>query len=312
MSVLPPILVIDSEPRSLETLERILEHDFDVRKATSVCDAEAILADEAIQVVLCDTRLPGMPGVDFLKVVRERWPDAVRLAISDGANAEDIVDIVRGVNEAGVYHYVTKPWQPDSLALTLKNAVRFYHLQRENELLAIELKLASNGAQKPPAGRRRGPPEPCRGDDGVVREPTSPMNQVCDHTRRVAPFDISVLITGETGAGKELIARSLHANSLRWNKPFVGENCAALPDELLESELFGHRRGSFTGAVEDHAGLFQRADGGTIFLDEIGEISPSFQAKLLRVLQEGGDPPAWRTPDAHCECARDRRHEPRS
>jgi two-component system response regulator HupR/HoxA len=113
------------------------------------------------------------------------------------------------------------------------------------------------------------------------------MNQVCDHTRRVAPFDISVLITGESGTGKELIARALHANSLRWNKPFVVENCAALPDELLESELFGHRRGSFTGAVEDHVGLFQRSDGGTVFLDEIGEVSPSFQAKLLRVLQEG-------------------------
>lgn len=283
MSVLPPILVVDDEVRSIEAFERILEHDFDVRKATSICDAEAILADEAIQAVLCDERMPGMPGVDFLKIVRERWPDAVRMLISDGAHAGNIV---QGVNEAGIYHSVTKPWQPDSLRLTLKNAVRLYTLQRENELLAIELKMVSNGAEKTPASRRPRLREN-RGDDGIVREQTSPMNQVCDHTRRVAPFDISVLITGESGTGKELIARALHANSLRWNKPFVVENCAALPDELLESELFGHRRGSFTGAVEDHIGLFQRADGGTVFLDEIGEVSPSFQAKLLRVLQEG-------------------------
>ena len=113
------------------------------------------------------------------------------------------------------------------------------------------------------------------------------MNAVCSRMRRVAPYNVSVLITGESGTGKELIARALHYNSLRWNKPFVVENCAALPDELLESELFGHRRGAFTGAVEEHTGLFERADGGTIFLDEIGEISPAFQAKLLRVLQEG-------------------------
>jgi two-component system response regulator HupR/HoxA len=199
----------------------------------------------------------------------------------------DAEDIIQGVNEAGIYQYVTKPWQPDSLTLTLKNAVRLYKLQRENELLAVELKMSSNRAEKVVAGRRQGLRETYQGDDGIVRDPASPMNEVCARMRRVAPFDISVMITGESGTGKELIARALHYNSLRWNKPFVVENCAALPDELLESELFGHRRGAFTGAVEDHVGLFQRADGGTVFLDEIGEVSPSFQAKLLRVLQEG-------------------------
>ena len=137
------------------------------------------------------------------------------------------------------------------------------------------------------AGRRQGLRETYQGDDGIVRDAASPMNEVCARMRRVAPYDISVLITGESGTGKELIARALHCNSLRWNKPFVVENCAALPDELLESELFGHKRGAFTGAVEDHVGLFQRADGGTVFLDEIGEVSPAFQAKLLRVLQDG-------------------------
>ena len=113
------------------------------------------------------------------------------------------------------------------------------------------------------------------------------MEQVCAKVQRVAPYDVTVLLSGESGTGKELCARALHYNSLRADKPFVVENCAALPDELLESELFGYKRGAFTGAVEDRAGLFERADGGTIFLDEIGEVSAAFQVKLLRVLQEG-------------------------
>ncbi len=284
LSALPSVLVIDGEAQSLEAIERILEDDFDVKKAASTEEAEAIMADEAIQVVLCDQRMPGMSGVEFLQVVRERWPDAVRMIVSDCTDAEDII---QSIDEAGIYQYVTKPWQPDSLTLTLKNAVRLYKLQRENELLSIELKMSSSRTEKSVASRRQGPRETYQGDDGIVRDAASPMNEVCARMRRVAPYDISVLITGESGTGKELIARALHSNSLRWNKPFVVENCAALPDELLESELFGHKRGAFTGAVEDHVGLFQRADGGTVFLDEIGEVSPAFQAKLLRVLQDG-------------------------
>jgi len=113
------------------------------------------------------------------------------------------------------------------------------------------------------------------------------MNQVCELVRHVAPFDVNVVLTGESGTGKELCARALHYNSLRQDKPFVAENCGALPDELLESELFGHKKGAFTGAIDDRIGLFEMASGGTIFLDEIGETSPAFQVKLLRVLQEG-------------------------
>ena len=283
MSRLPLVLVIDDEVRSVEALERILEDDFTVKKATSVREAEAILAEEAVQAVLCDQRMPGTSGVEFLKTVRERWPDVVRMIISGYTDAEDII---QGVNEAGIYQYVTKPWHPESLMLTLKNAVRLYDLQRQNQLLAVELKMSSNRAEKIVVSRKEGLREHYA-EDGIVRDGQSPMNAVCDRMRRVAPYSVSVLITGESGTGKELIARALHYNSLRWNKPFVVENCAALPDELLESELFGHRRGAFTGAVEEHTGLFERADGGTIFLDEIGEISPAFQAKLLRVLQEG-------------------------
>ncbi|MEW5707286.1 sigma-54 interaction domain-containing protein [Pelomicrobium sp.] len=121
----------------------------------------------------------------------------------------------------------------------------------------------------------------------LVRAPDSPLNAVCELAEAVAPYDISVLITGESGTGKELLARAIHDRSLRANRTFVVENCGAVPDPLLESELFGHRRGAFTGAYEDHVGLFQQADGGTLLLDEIGETSPAFQVKLLRVLQNG-------------------------
>ena len=284
MSSLPTILVIDDEVRSVEALERILEDDFDVKTATSVAEAETILAEEDVQAILCDQRMPDMTGVEFLKTARERWPDIVRMIISGYTDAEDII---QGINEAGIYQYVTKPWQPESLTLILKNAVRLYQLQRENELLAIELKMSPGRAAKVVAERKQELRDQYQIEDGIVRHRNSPMNEVCARIRRAAPYDVSVLVTGESGTGKELVARALHYNSLRWNKPFVVENCAALPDELLESELFGHRRGAFTGAVEDHIGLFQRADGGTIFLDEIGEVSPAFQAKLLRVLQEG-------------------------
>ncbi|MDQ5941992.1 MAG: two-component system, NtrC family, response regulator HupR/HoxA, partial [Pseudomonadota bacterium] len=125
------------------------------------------------------------------------------------------------------------------------------------------------------------------GLDGLIRAPNSPLNPVCQLVEKVAPFDLSVLVTGESGTGKEMVARAIHYCSRRAEKAFVIENCGALPDQLLEAELFGYKRGAFTGAYEDRIGLFQQADGGTIFLDEIGETSPAFQVKLLRVLQEG-------------------------
>ena len=280
----PSLLIIDDEARSVEALERILEEDFSVKTATSVEEAERILETDFVQILVCDQCMPDMTGVEFLKKAREQWPDLVRIIISGYTDAEDII---RGVNEAGIYQYITKPWQPESLLLTLKNAARLYQLQRNNELLAIELKMSSDRAEKIVDGRRQELKDSYSYDDGIVRSDNSPMNEICDKLAQLAPYDVFVLITGESGTGKELAARSLHYNSLRWNKPFVVENCGALPDELLESELFGHKRGAFTGAVEDHIGLFERANGGTIFLDEIGEVSPAFQVKLLRVLQEG-------------------------
>jgi two-component system response regulator HupR/HoxA len=283
-ATLPTILVIDDEVRSLESLERILSDDFDVKTAATIGEATEVLENEWAQVVLCDQRMPEQTGVEFLKTVRERWPDVIRMIVSGYTDAHDIID---GINEAGIYQYITKPWHPDSLILTLKNAVRLYELQRENELLAVEMKMSPSVAKKVVVNRREALRRDYDFDDGIVRGPDSPMNKVCETLRQVAPYDVPVVLTGASGTGKELAARALHYGSLRWNKPFVVENCGALPDQLLESELFGHKRGAFTGAVEDYVGLFERADGGTVFLDEISEVSPAFQVKLLRVLQEG-------------------------
>jgi two-component system response regulator HupR/HoxA len=284
MSSMPTILIIDDEVRSLETLERILGEDFDIKTAGNIEAARAILEKEWVQVILCDQRMPEVTGVEFLKEVREQWPEVIRMIISGYTDAEDIIS---SINEAGIYQYITKPWQPESLILTLKNAVRLFHLQRENELLAIELKASPQRFEQELQEKRQQLRQQHQYSDGIVRTETSVMNEVCDKLLQVAPFDVSVLICGESGTGKELAARALHYNSLRWDKPFVVENCGALPDELLESELFGYKKGAFTGAVEDRTGFFERAEGGTVFLDEIGEVSPAFQVKLLRVLQEG-------------------------
>lgn len=281
---LPTILIVDDEVRSLESLERNLFADFDVRTATSAAEAEKILEQEWVQIILCDQRMPEETGVQFLTRVRERWPEVIRIIISGYTDAGDIIT---GLNEAGIYQYITKPWRPDELMQVLKNASKMFELQRQNELLAIELRMLDKTAESTIESRRARLKDRYNDEDGIIRAKQSPMNGVCQTLRQIAAFDLPVLIMGESGTGKELAARSLHYNSLRWNKPFVVENCGALSDELLESELFGHKRGAFTGAVEDHIGLFERADGGTIFLDEIGEVTPSFQVKLLRVLQEG-------------------------
>ena len=284
MASKPTILVVDDEIRSVEALERVLEDDFDVRRATSATEAEAVLASEWVQVVLCDQRMPDITGVEFLSRVRRQWPDVIRMILSGYTDSEDIID---AVNEAGIYQFISKPWNPSDLLLKLHNAVDLFRLQRENEQLSIELKLKPDTLTDSVQRKREVLQARFDWDQGIVRAPDSPLNAVCDMVRTVSAYDVNVLVCGESGTGKELLARALHYNSPRSDKPFVAENCGALPDELLESELFGHKRGAFTGAVEDRVGLFERADGGTIFLDEVGDISPAFQVKLLRVLQEG-------------------------
>jgi two-component system response regulator HupR/HoxA len=283
MTALPTVLVVDDEVRSQESLRRTLEEDFEVFTASGASEARAIMERETIQVVLTDQRMPDVSGVAFLKEVRHDWPDAVRIIISGYTDSEDII---AGINEAGIYQYLLKPWHPEQLLLTLKRAAELYRLQRENCQLAMELRAAEPSLRgRVETNRQR--VKAAFALDNIVRAPDSPMNAVCEQVQRAARYDVSILLQGESGTGKELLARAIHYTSGRADKAFVVENCGALPDTLLESELFGHKRGAFTGAYEERVGLFQQADGGSLFLDEIGETSPAFQVKLLRVLQEG-------------------------
>ncbi|MEZ5537518.1 MAG: sigma-54 dependent transcriptional regulator [Thiolinea sp.] len=281
---LPGILVVDDEPRALETLRRILDEEFEVHTALNAAEARKVMEQEWIKVVLCDQRMPEMTGIELCAEIRERWPETIRMIISGYTDPDDLI---AAINDGGIYQFISKPWRPDEVISKLKNAVELFELHRKTERLSLELKLRPKTLHEAVAGQRRILQSRYSFDDGIVRSPDSCMQPVCETIRQLAPYDVSVLITGESGTGKELCARALHYNSLRQNEPFVAENCGALPDELLESELFGHKRGAFTGATQDRAGLFQSADGGTLFLDEIGDTSAAFQLKLLRVLQEG-------------------------
>lgn len=283
MTSLPIILVVDDEKQSQEALRRVLSDEFQVLTASTAAEAENVLSSELVHAILCDQRMPGTQGVDFLKSVRDRWPDPVRMIISGYTASEDII---AGINEAGIYQYITKPWEPDELVRTIKEALTLLELQQANASASLDLKVAPAMLETSVAAKT-GALKRAHHFDRIIHHAKSPLSDIIDVARRVAAFDISVLITGESGTGKELLARAIHYDSPRGGKPFVVENCGALPDQLLESELFGCKKGAFTGAYEDRIGLFEQANGGTIFLDEIGETSPAFQVKLLRVLQEG-------------------------
>jgi two-component system, NtrC family, response regulator HupR/HoxA len=276
------VLIIDDELRSRESLNRVLSEEFDVLCAANAREAEAILAGDLVQVILCDQRMPGESGVDFLRRARELWPDPVRMIISGFSESEDII---AGVNEAGIYQYITKPWHPEKLLECVRDAVKLYRMQKEPGGAGADAKPSHDTLNRVLADRRREQRRMFE-FDRIVHEPGGPMVETLALARRATQYDISVVITGASGAGKELLARAIHFGSGRGDKAFVVENCGALPDELLESELFGCKKGAYTGAYQDRIGLFELADGGSIFLDEIGETSPAFQVKLLRVLQE--------------------------
>jgi two-component system response regulator HydG len=259
----PRVAVIDDLEPARAMMSRALSRSFDIVLFSSVPDALAAFESDPPDVILTDLRMPGIDGLQGLKLLREKGIDAPVIIVTAYASVETAVDAMR----AGAFEYVQKPIDPDKLELVVERAAEHAGLRRENVRLKKEL-----------AGTRS--------VQGIVgRSPQ--LQQVLQLLERVAPTDVPVLIEGESGTGKDLIARALHAMSKRAGKPYVSLNMSAIPDQLAESELFGHEKGAFSGATSAQRGFFAEAAGGTFFLDEIGSLSQALQPKLLRVLQDG-------------------------
>jgi DNA-binding NtrC family response regulator len=276
------ILVVDDDAVTCRLLSEVLTND----GATVVCetdprDALRHLAIEPVDLAILDVRMPGMDGLELLRGLRQRAPGLPIIIMTAFGSIDTAVDAI----SAGAVDYVSKPMNLEEIRATVGKA-----LGRQTELQAT----------LPGAGGELG---------GMVGH-TPAMIEVYKTIARVAPGPSTVLILGESGTGKELVARAIHQHSPRARKPFVALDCTSLPETLLESELFGHVRGAFTGAVNDNPGLFAEADGGTMFLDEIGDVAPALQAKLLRVLQEHQVRPVggmqWRTVDVRVLAATNR------
>src|ERR1700712_5167149 len=252
------VLVVDDEAAIRDSLHMILEYEgYRVEEAANGSQALSKVAERAPDAVVLDMKMPEMDGLEWLRALRERGYDMPVLMISGHADVATAVEATR----RGAFDFFEKPLQRERVLLSLRNAIEAFRLQTENRTLRPELEQIIGTA---PAVRR-------------LRE----------MIEKAAPTPATVLITGESGTGKELVARAIHRSSARRDRPIIQVNCAAIPEELIESELFGHEKGSFTGAVRKQMGKFVAADGGTIFLDEIGDMSARTQAKVLRVLQNG-------------------------
>ena len=257
------LLLVDDEAALREAIaERLADHGFTVQQAASGEDAIARLSDFAFDIIVTDLRLPGVDGRAVLQAALERYPDIIAIIITGFGTVKDAVDAIK----LGAADYITKPFQFDALLHVLNSALEQRQLRSENAYLRSQLEE-----------RYR--------IDGLVGRSTV-MRNLFQLLETVAATASTVLITGETGTGKELAARAIHHNSPRRNNRFVAINCSAIPETLLEAELFGHVRGAFTGAIGTRQGRLEQAHKGTLFLDEVGTMSPALQAKLLRVLQE--------------------------
>jgi two-component system nitrogen regulation response regulator NtrX len=255
------ILVVDDEEGIRRVLHQLFEYeDHEVRSAGGGAEAISIYQEFHPDVTFLDVKMARMDGLEALTKIREHDPGAVVVMISGHGTIDTAVEATR----RGAYDFLEKPLDTDRLLLVLRNALQQQGLAQENARLRGEIE-----SRHQIVGR------------------SFALRQVLDRVEKVAPTDARVLVTGENGTGKELVARAIHRLSPRADKSFIELNCAAIPSELIESELFGHMKGSFTGAHEDRAGKFELSDGGTLFLDEIGDMSLQAQAKVLRALQEG-------------------------
>ena len=281
-NILRKILIVDDEPSVLNSLKRTLRKEHDVILCQDGFSAMLVLKEQEIAAIIADQRMPKMNGVTLLEKAMEIQPDATRILITGYSDIQTVID---AINEGHVYCYIHKPWEPEDVNLIVRQAIERYNLIQTNRSLVAELEEANRCLSDENLLLTQDAEKRYSFDQIIGKSPV--MNAVFTLMRKVIPTDTTVLIQGETGTGKELVARAIHTNGSRKTGLFVPQNCAALPDTLLESALFGHKKGAFTDAVSDKKGLFQLADGGTIFLDEITDTSSAFQQRLLRVLQEG-------------------------
>ena len=272
-----PVVVLDADGTQAARVRAALGPDFAVTVAADADALHAAFAAQDIAIAFIRPEGEGTAARHLLAEILRRWPDTVRLVLCPPEDA-----LIFGLEAAGGELVLDCDAPPTAIRVLARHGRRLFQLRREHDRQRIELKLRQGG---------RVAPVPRLADDDpfarIVRAPGSPMSEVCAVAARIASFDVPALILGETGCGKELLAHAMHGVSRRADRPFHALNCGAIPDELLESELFGHRKGAFTGAHAHRTGLLEQAHQGTVFLDEIGETSPAFQVKLLRFLQEG-------------------------
>lgn len=257
------ILVVDDEESIREFLDIMLRKEgYEVTLAEDGAKAIDLLKKKTFDMVISDLQMPQVTGLELLKHVRDGFPDLLFMMITAFGTTETAVEAMK----MGAYDYITKPFKIDEVRIVIGNALKSKSLEVENRSLKKELGK-ENSFQN-------------------IIGNTEPMHRIFDLVRRVSQAPTNVLITGESGTGKEVVAKAIHYNGPLKDKPFVTINCGAIPENLMESEMFGHKKGSFTGAVNDKSGLFEVADGGTLFLDEVGELPLSIQVKLLRAIQE--------------------------